>query len=217
MQHSRMLAKWHVLGAPLCKGQLPSRHIENILKLPKRTFSNMPYGQYSRNWFVMDLSHDKPYIYISSLILYKNLLFPAMYSRLEWAPSSDQIVPPISVIRVWHGLWSLYWWLIDCWLSYCIVSKGDCEPRGLYPNSLQPIESVLWNFNKHSWVDFLPKDKWSDLLWNKWIHPPPLELWLRKRLVCICVRCFCIAHCSSRSCFSVVLMAMIDSRWSKYR
>jgi len=45
----------------------------------------MPYGQYPRNWFVIDLSHDKFYIYISSLILYENLLFSAMYSRLEQA------------------------------------------------------------------------------------------------------------------------------------
>jgi len=96
---SRMLAKRHVLGAPLCKGRLPSWHIENILKWLKRTFSNMPYGQYPRNWFVMDLSHDKPYIYISSLILYKNLLFSAMYSRLEQAPT--QIKFSLSLIDCW--------------------------------------------------------------------------------------------------------------------
>jgi len=83
-----------------------------------------------------------------------------------------------------------YWlidWLIDCWLFHCIASERDCEPRGLYPDSLQSIESVPQNFNEHARVDFLPKDKRSDLLWNKWIPPPPLELWLRKRLVCVCV------------------------------
>jgi len=37
MRCSRMLTKWRVLGAPLRKCQLPSRHIENILKWPKRT------------------------------------------------------------------------------------------------------------------------------------------------------------------------------------
>jgi len=122
-----------------------------------------------------------------------------MYHRLEQAPSSDQIVPLISVIRVRRGPRSLCWlshckpvcllidWLIDCWLSHCIASERDCEPRGLYPDSLQPIESVPQNFNKHAQVDFLPKDKQSDLLQNKWIPPPPLELWLRKRLVCVCV------------------------------
>jgi len=99
MRRSTMLAKWHILGAPCRKGRLPSRHIENILKCPKRTFSNMPYGQYPRNWFVMDLSCDKPYIYISSLILYKNLLFPAMYSRLEWAPT--QIKSSLSLSDCW--------------------------------------------------------------------------------------------------------------------
>ena len=46
----------------------------------------MPDGQYSRNRFDLDLSHDKPYISISPLVVYKNLLFPAMYSRLERAP-----------------------------------------------------------------------------------------------------------------------------------
>jgi len=99
MPHSRMLAKRRVLGAPLCKGQLPFQHIENILKWPKRTFSNMPYGQYPRNQFVMDLSCDKPYIYISSLILYKNLLFSAMYNRLEWAPT--QIKSSLSLSDCW--------------------------------------------------------------------------------------------------------------------
>ena len=119
-----------------------------------------------------------------------------MYHRLEQAPSSDKIVPLISVIRVRHGPRSL------CWLSHCIASERDCEPWGLYPDSLQPIESVPRNFNEHTRVDFLPKDKWSYLLRNKWIPPPPLELWLRKRLVCVCVRCFCIAHHSSKSRFS---------------
>jgi len=58
----------------------------------------MPYGQYPRNRFVMDLSRDKPYIYISSLILYKNLLFSAMYSRLEWAPTQIKFSLSLSVI-----------------------------------------------------------------------------------------------------------------------
>jgi len=99
MWRSRMLTKWRILGAPLRKGRLPSRHIENILKWPKRTFSNMHYGQYSRSRFVMDLSHNKPYIYISSLILYKNLLFSAMYSRLERAPT--QIKSSLSLSDCW--------------------------------------------------------------------------------------------------------------------
>jgi len=101
MQHSRMLAKWCVLGAPLHKGRLLSWHIENILKWPKITFSNMPYGQYPRNQFVMDLSRDKPYIYILSLILYKNLLFSAMYSRLERAPTQIKSSLSFSYCWVW--------------------------------------------------------------------------------------------------------------------
>jgi len=57
----------------------------------------MPDGQYPRNQFDLDLSHDKPYISILPLVVYKNLLFPAMYSRLEWAPHPDQILS-LSVI-----------------------------------------------------------------------------------------------------------------------
>jgi len=142
MRHSRMLVKWRVLGTPLRKGWLPSRHIENILKWPKRTFLNMPYSQYPRNRFVMNLLYDKPYIYISSLILYKNLLFPAMYSRLEQAPSSDQIVPPISVIQVRRGSRSLYW-LFHCkpvclLIDWCV----DC-PIALYPRGIVNLEDYI--------------------------------------------------------------------------
>jgi len=126
-----------------------------------------------------------------------------LYLSSQW--SECDVVLEVSVDCPIASLCA-YWlidWLIDCWLSYCIASERDCEPRGLYPDSLQPIESVPQNFNEHARVDFLPKDKRSDLLRNKWIPPPPLELWLRKRLVCVCVRCFRIAHHSSRSRFSL--------------
>jgi len=56
----------------------------------------MPDGQYPRNWFDLDLSHNKPYISISPLVVYKNLLFPVMYSRLEQA--STQIKFSLLVI-----------------------------------------------------------------------------------------------------------------------
>jgi len=162
MRHSRMLTKQHVFGAPLCKGWLPSWHIENILKWSKRTFLNMPYGQYPRNRFVMDLSHDKPYIYILSLILYKNLLFPAMYSRLEWAPSSDQIVPPISVIWVRRGPWSLYW------LSYCKPVCLLIDWLLIVP--LHCIQEGLWTSRIISWFSTIywicsPELQWVLMSW----------------------------------------------------
>jgi len=59
----------------------------------------MPDGQYPRNWFDLDLSRDKPYISISPLIVYKNLLFSAMYSRLERAPI--QIKSSLSLSDCW--------------------------------------------------------------------------------------------------------------------
>ena len=96
-----------------------------------------------------------------------------------WSSKSLLIVPLQACV--------LIDWLIDCWLSHCNASERDCEPRGLYPDSLQPIESVPRNFNEHTQVDFLPKDKRSNLLQNKWISPPPLELWLRRRLVYVYV------------------------------
>jgi len=122
MRHSRMLTKQCVLGTPLRKGRLPSQHIENILKWSKRTFSNMPYGRYPRNRFVMDLSHDKPYIYISSLILYKNLLFSAMYSRWEWAPTRIKS--------------SLSQWLLS------VIRFSKSHPKGV---SVNPEETWFLN------------------------------------------------------------------------
>jgi len=162
-----MLMKWCVLGAPLHKGQLPSQHIGNILKWPKRTFSNMPYSQYPRNWFVMDLSCDKPYIYISSLILYKNLLFPAMYSRLERA-RPDRIVAHLCVIWVQRDPLSLIWtcWacvliLIALWKPVCFV---DCcywiqevpsDLRRSKPDSLHPSSNhIPLIFDARSQVDY---------------------------------------------------------------
>ena len=75
MLHLRMLTKWCFLDAPLHKSQLPSRYMENLFKWPKRIFLNMPDGQYPRNWFDLDLSHDKPYISISPLVVYKTCCF----------------------------------------------------------------------------------------------------------------------------------------------
>jgi len=96
MPHSRMLMKQCILSALLHKDQLPFWHMENLLKWLEQIFSNMPDSQYPRNWFDLDLSCDKPYISISPLVVYKNLLFPAMYSRLEWV--SIQIKSSLSVI-----------------------------------------------------------------------------------------------------------------------
>ena len=39
------------------------------------------------NQFVMNISCDKPYIFISPLVIYKILLLSAMYSRLAGCPS----------------------------------------------------------------------------------------------------------------------------------
>jgi len=150
-----MLAKQCVLGAPLRKGRLPSWHIENISKWSKRTFSNMPYSQYPRNRFVIDLSRDKPYIYISSLILYKNLLFSAMYSRLEWA-CPGQIVAHLCVIWVQYDPLSLIWTCRACvlisialWKPVCFV---DCcywiqevlsDLQRSKPDSLHPLSNHI--------------------------------------------------------------------------
>jgi len=142
MPHSRMLAKWCILGALLHKGWLLSWHIENLLKWLKWTFSNMPDGQYPRNWFDLDLSCDKPYISISPLIVYKNLLFPAMYSRLEQVPTQIKS--------------SLSQWLLS------VIRFFKSHPKGVSVNPEKTcfkyyfIESPLEL--RHAWpcIDLLP-------------------------------------------------------------
>jgi len=118
------------------------------------------------------------YIYISSLILYKNLLFPAMYSRLEQA-HPDRIVAHFCVIWVQCDPLSLIWTCQACvlisialWKPVCFV---DCcywiqevlsDLRRSKPDSLHLLSNhIPLIFNVHSQVDHrTPKQTFQTML-----------------------------------------------------
>ena len=113
-----------------------------------------------------------------------------MYHRLETGSHPDQLYLSPHKYE-WFG------WEPISNLQYMAVLTGFYTQ----PDSLNLYWITYPRFDALSWVDLHIKDKWSRSLWNKCIHPPPIEL-VDCELLVWGLRCFSIAYCLSISTLS---------------